>query len=556
MTILRFIGVVILTTLAVSCSGEGPPTRPNILLIVAEDMSSRVGAYGDPVAQTPAIDRLASEGVRYTQVFTAAGVCAPSRAALITGVHPVSAGTQHMRTSTYDYEAVPAPEVKAFPELLRAAGYFTANVAKTDYQFGEPFTVWDVNAGSMAEQPDLAVWRRLPKGRPFFAMVNLMSTHESRLVTPNTAEKGRFGAMVRHFKQAAARVKRVTDPDQVEVPPYYPDTLIVRESLARLYDNIHLMDGEVGQILADLAADGLSDNTIVIWTTDHGDGLPRAKRSVYDSGLKVPMIIRYPDGDERGETRTELVSFVDLAPTILTLAGVEVPDFIQGRDFLSGPNRDYVYASRDRMDETPDRVRAVRDERFKYIRNYRPELAYFRPLEFRDLFPVMQELWQGHGEGSLAPEQEFYFSAPRPREELYDTRKDPYEIRNLTADPRYSTVLARLRGQMDQWLARVGDRSEEPEQAMIDDMWPGGVQPVTAAPMASVEQTAKGYGVTLSSETRGASIAYRILDEEGSGNWLLYTGPVPLAENGKLEAKAIRYGFEQSKVTFLARGAE
>ena len=538
------------TTAAAGDSHE--PGRPNILLIVAEDMSSRVGAFGDPLAQTAAIDELASQGVSYTNVFTAAGVCSPSRAALITGVHPISTGTQHMRTSNYNYEAVPPAEVKAFPELLRAAGYLTANVAKTDYQFGDPFTIWDINAGSMAEPPDLAVWRQLPTGQPFFAMINLMSTHESRLATPDTSEDGRFGALVKRFKESVAQVQSVTDPDQVEVPPYYPDTPEVRKSIAQLYDNIHFMDGEVEQILANLKADGLADNTLVIWTTDHGDGLPRAKRSVYDSGLKVPMIIRFPDGQGKGSVQSRLISFVDLAPTILTLAGAEVPDFIQGRDFLGGPERDYIYGSRDRMNETPDRVRAIRDERFEYIRNYQPELAYyFRPLEFRDMFPVMQELWKGHNEGSLSPQQEFYFTTPRPQEELYDTQSDPYEIKNLADDPEYSTRLERLRKQMDQWLARVGDLSAQPERQMIESMWPDGKQPTTEPPLAHIEHKNGSYRITLTSETKGASIGYRLLDEDGEGDWKLYVGPIQLPENGKLEAKAIRYDFHESQVTLL-----
>jgi arylsulfatase A-like enzyme len=532
---------------AASGAGEQPP---NILLIVAEDMSARVGAYGDAVARTPSIDSLAREGVRYTNAFAAAGVCAPNRSALITGVYPMSMGTQHMRTSQAGYEAVPPPGVKAFPELLRRAGYATANVAKTDYQFGEPFTVWDVNVGGFAEPPDLAVWRRLPGEKPFFAMVNLMSTHESRLAIEGTGADGRFGEMLQAIVATRREtVEEVTDPDDVAVPPYYPDTSTVRASIARHYDNIHFMDGEVGRILANLEADGLADETIVIWTTDHGDGLPRAKRAVYDSGLHVPLIIRYPDSRGEGTARNDLVSVIDLAPAILALAGVEAPDFVQGRNFLAGPPREYVHAGRDRMDDVSDRVRAVRDGRYKYIRNYMPEAAYFRPLTFRDMFPVMQALWADRDAGTLAPRQAFYFTAPRPAEELYDTTKDPHEVRNLAGNSDHAETLARLRAEMDRWLAAVGDRSAEPETEMVASMWPGGEQPATAAPEVMVRVDGDGpRHVALGSETPGASVGYRIVDSEPNRGWQLYTRPVTLLPGAVIEAKAIRYGYAESPI--------
>jgi arylsulfatase A-like enzyme len=525
---------------------------PNILLIVAEDLSPRIGAFGDPVAQTPALDALAEQGVRYDHVFTASGVCAPSRSALITGVYPQSMGTHQMRTTNMDYQAVPPPEVKAFPELLRRAGYAAANSMKKDYQFGEPFTIWDQDIGDYTTPADLAVWRSLPREKPFFAMITLMDTHESRLVGPDTVGTGNwqgFVAGLRKFR--AANMQAVTNPDEVRIPPYYPDTPGVRASLAQHYDNIHFIDKQVGQILANLEADGLADDTVVIWTTDHGDGLPRAKRSVYDSGLRVPLIMRFADGRGAGTANPRLVSFVDLAPTILNLAGAGVPDFVQGQDFLRpaaqapNPARQYVFAARDRMDLVPDRVRAVRDQRYKYIRNYMPEIPYFRPLTFRDMFPVMQALWQAHRAGTLNPVQAFYFSAPRPREELYDTIVDPHEIENLAGRAEYDAILERLRGALDGWLGTVGDRGDRPEAEMIEAMWPGGRQPLTAAPRVSITAGL----ATLTCDTPGSSIGYRLRGAAATGPWLLYTAPVALPQGIELEAKAIRYGFAPSAVT-------
>lgn len=558
---------------------EGHPGRvpkpPNIVLIIAEDLSPRVGAFGDRVAQTPNIDALARLGIKYTQVFSASGVCAPNRSALITGVYPQTLGTQHMRTSTLGYEAVPPPQVKAFPELLRRAGYVTGNTAKTDYQFGEPATVWDLNHGSFAQPPDLALWRRLPKDRPFFAMINLMSTHESRLVTSETRGQGPLGPMVTRLAAArAAQVRPVTNPLSIEVPEYYPDTPAVRQSMAQHYDNIHFMDTQVGQVMSNLEADDLLHNTIVLWTTDHGDGLPRAKRSVYDSGLHIPLIVRFPHAEteerrdsngvnwqsslkggpatgraaehEAGQEDSRLISVVDLAPYLLNLAGIEPPDFIQGRSFLDPQeHRQYVFAGRDRMDHVADHVRAVRDKRYKYIRNYRPELAYFRPLVFRDMFPVMQALWHGHKAGTLSAAQDFYFTAPRPPEELYDLVADPKELVNVAAQAEHQDTLMRMRDALNQWQATVGDPSAAGEAAMIEAMWPGGEQPVTQAPEIVLDE----HGLTMRSKTAGASITYRFAND--LRGWQLYSGPLiwPVgAQTRQLEVKAIRYGYRESAV--------
>jgi N-sulfoglucosamine sulfohydrolase len=282
-TILTLTATVILTAGAIRPAPQtSAPAlrRPNIVWISNEDMSPHLGVYGDRSARTPVLDRLARESVRYTRAFTTAPVCAPSRAAIITGMYQTSIGAQHMRT-TEDrvpelpgpYLAVPPFYVKAFPEYLRAGGYYTTNRAKTDYQFGVPFTIWD-------ELGRNAHWRsRANKEQPFFSVFNLEVTHESQIFPSSPARKGK---------------RLVTDPTELEVPPYYPDTPAVREELARMYDNIADMDAQVGEILKQLEDDGLAENTIVFYWSDHGDGVPRAKRSLYDSGLRVPLMIRWP----------------------------------------------------------------------------------------------------------------------------------------------------------------------------------------------------------------------------------------------------------------------
>ena len=292
---------IALAGLLFSASGahaNDPPARPNIVLIVAEDLSPRIGAFGDPLASTPNIDALAEAGVRYTNVFTTAGVCAPSRAALITGRHAISIGAQHMRAGSRpagSYVVVPPPEVKAFPELLRRVGYHTSVDFKLDYQFSGalygsgPFTIWDVEGTD-------AGWREREPGQPFFAMFALNETHESGVFEP----LGSWPSSATHLIMQVVRAAQLgrppmqlaPSPDALSLPPYYPDTPTVRKDLARHYANIVAMDRRVGEIVAALEEDGLSEETIVVWTTDHGDGLPRAKRELFDSGIHVPMIVR------------------------------------------------------------------------------------------------------------------------------------------------------------------------------------------------------------------------------------------------------------------------
>ncbi|AWW73750.1 sulfatase [Erythrobacter sp. KY5] len=520
--------------------------RPNIVLIVFEDLSPRWGAFGDELAQTPSIDALAQQSVRYPNTFTTAGVCAPSRSALITGVHQQTLGTHQMRTKgalpgmsgggPIEYEAVPPPQVKAFPELLRAAGYYTSNNGKTDYQFGEPFTIWDANA------PD-ADWRGRRDGQPFFAMINIYETHES-YIWPEDRESDTplLNAVTQRNQRDLAGKARLTDPADVEVPPYLPDTPIVRRDIATHYDNIAFAERKVAEVVAKLDADGLLENTIVVVTTDHGDGLPRMKRTVYDSGLRVPLMVRFPDERRAGEVDSRLVSFVDLAPTILEWAKIARPPFIQGRNFVLGEQRDYVFAAADRHDNVLGRVKAARDDRFKYMRNYRPDLAILRPLAFRDAQLAMQEFWRLAAEGGLPPAAARLVTAPSPAEELYDTQADPHEIDNLADDPAFRDVLIRMRGAMDAWLERTGDLSAVPEAEMIETMWPGMVQPITAPPTVAV----KDGRVTISSATSGASIAY-VLGEEELSPGTIYTRPFEVGGGVTVKARAIRYGYAPSE---------
>jgi len=302
----------------------------NILWISLEDTSPRFGCYGDPIALTPNIDKLAAEGARYPNAFSTAGVCAPSRSAIITGMYQTSIGTQHMRTAHTNpatpelptpYEAVPPPYVKTFTEYLRAAGYYCTNNSKTDYQFTAPVTAWD-------ECNNDAHWRNRGKDQPFFSVFNPTVTHES-------------GMWPKEGKPL------VTDPDSVTLPPYLPNTAKSREALARHYDNLAEADRYVGQLLRQLEEDGLAEETIVFLWSDHGEGLPRAKRWTYDASIRVPLIVRWSGQLEAGVVNEQLVSLIDLAPTVLSLAGLNIPAHLQGQAFIlslihiSEPTRPY-----------------------------------------------------------------------------------------------------------------------------------------------------------------------------------------------------------------------
>ena len=544
--------IVLIGVLCTQVTSAQNVSQPNILLLMAEDMSSRVGAFGDDVAITPNLDALATQGVRYSNTFTTAGVCAPSRAAHILGMHQISTGTQHMRSSTRPaggYHSVPPENAKAYPELLRTAGYYTYTDDKLDYQFSGalansgPTTIWDQEGASPAG------WESRANGQPFFGFINFIVTHESGVFRPLGSEPE--SAM--HFVMQLLRWWRLDDsvpvmvsPQEIVVPPYYPDTATVRADMARHYDNIAYMDREVGKILRQLEADGLADSTIVIWTTDHGDGLPRAKRELYDSGIKVPMIIRWPkvftpEGIKPGEVDERLISFVDLGPTILSLAGIPVPKNMHGRSFVADDAglREYVYASRDRIDEVMDRQRAVRDARYKYLRSWYPRQAGGHRLQFRDNIDMAREMHTLYAAGALNEIQSAWYEPPG-EERLYDLQRDPDEIHDVSADPQYLSVLLRLRDEMNAWLTRVGDWSDQPEDSMVAGFESNGARGVTPAPALSVSD-----GVLVITPAGAEhSLEYRI----DGGFWQLYNGPFGVEINGEVDARAVRYGWEESEI--------
>lgn len=519
-----------------------PLSPPNILWISCEDMSPRLGCYGDEVARTPHIDQLAEEGRCYTNVYTSAPVCAPCRAGIITGMYQTSIGAHHMRVSHQSeglptpYETVPPHYVKTFTEYLRANGYYCVNNHKTDYQIGNPFTAWDENG------PKAHYKNRPDNTQPFFAVFNIEITHE------------RF----------AWGMPDSTDPGTVEVPPYYPDIPEARNTIARHYDNIALMDREVGKILSELKSSGNDKNTVVFFWSDHGDGLPRAKRWPYDSGTKIPLVIRWPEHLKAHSTDDRLISSIDFGPTVLSVAGIQVPAHMQGKAFLGDfitEEPDFVVSARDRFDESYDMMRSIRDKRYRYVRNFYPNLPYILYIPYRNNNPLMQAMLNMHAAGILEGIPAIWFAPVRPVEELYDCQSDPYNVKNLAGQNKYQNKLITMRSQLDQWMLNTGDMGKISEGEMVESMWPNGIQPTTENPQFIINSPEQAMvriraeenlfsapaELTLYCPTQGASIGYTF-DTIPEANWYLYAGPIKL-KGGKsqIRAKAIRYGYKESE---------
>lgn len=414
--------------------------RPNVVWIVSEDNSPYLGCYGEPLARTPVLDALAKQGVRYTNARSAAPVCAPSRCSIITARFASSLGTQHMRSRW------PLPEgVRYFPEYLRDAGYYCTNNQKTDYNVGNDRIkeAWD-------ESSKTAHWKNRPADKPFFAVFNTELTHESSL---------------------HKREKLITDPAAVRVPAYLPDLPAVRQDIAQYHDRIALMDAFVGAKLKELEEAGLLDSTIVVYYSDHGGAIPRGKRFLYDSGTRVPLIVRVPERfkdlapQAAGSVCADQVSLIDMGPTVLSWCGVALPSGIHGRT-IAGPARSPApavgFAFRDRMDERLDGSRAVYDGRYVYIRNYHLLVPNGQYLDYLWKAPSMTAWADASAAGSLTPTQALFFQ-PKPVEELFDSASDPDNVVNLVTDPARAGELTRLRTALHDRLLAIRDTGFLPE---------------------------------------------------------------------------------------------
>ncbi|MDQ7903691.1 sulfatase [Phytohabitans sp. ZYX-F-186] len=467
-----------------------PHGRPNILWLVSEDNNPYVGAYGDRLARTPTIDGLARDGVRYRNAFSVAPVCAPSRFAIVTGVCPESVGpAENMRADS----TLPG-FMKGFPEYLRQAGYYCTNNSKTDYNTTiDMAATWDASSGT-------AHWRDRPDGAPFFAVFNYLTTHESQLFNAPTG---------------------ATDPAAVRVPAFLPDTPNVRNDRAHQYDRMAQMDAQLAARLAELDADGLTEDTIVFYYGDNGGVMPWSKRHAKDNGLRVPLVVRFPRKwahlapARAGSVLDAPVTLMDLGPTVLALAGVPVPDYVDGQ-VLAGLRRSrpaaYAFGGRTRMDERYDFVRTVSDGRLRYIRNYAPHRPYGQVNAYAWQLRSYQDWEQAHLDGTLDEVQERFWRE-RPAEELYDTHADPDGLHNLAGSPRHRADLNRLRRALDEHIFEVNDNGFIPEGSPVEGYANSRVP--GAYPLRQVKALAD------KAIERKAANARHFLKELGADNYIL-----------------------------------
>ena len=412
--------------------------RPNILWIMADDMGAETGCYGTSLMHTPNIDGLAREGVRFSRCFTTAPVCSPSRSALMTAMYQTTINAHDHRCTTELPKGV-----KPITDYFREAGYFTCNIkkcgdveskGKTDYNFKveKPFDGEDFD--------------ELKGKQPFFAEFQLFQPH-----------RGSWGP-------AKTELDYHVDPNKVKLPPYYPDDPVTRKDWAGYLDAIDYLDGKVGKILQRLKEQGLAENTIVFFFGDNGRCHVRDKQWLYEGGLHIPLVVRWPGNLKANTVRDDLVSAIDISATSLHLAGVKLPSIIQGQ-IIFGPEakeRKYIFGARDRCDETVDRIRSVRDDRYKYIRNFMPERPYTQPNKYKQRqYPVLALMKQLHEQGKLTPEQELFMAPRKPEEELYDLKNDPDELHNLAASPKHEKTLKTMRDVLSKWMKECDDRPDK-----------------------------------------------------------------------------------------------
>tara|TARA_S200000501_G_scaffold149668_1_gene141157 strand:+ start:4720 stop:6375 length:1656 start_codon:yes stop_codon:yes gene_type:complete len=521
----------------------------NVVWISCEDMGPILGSYGNDVIKTPHLDKLASEGVRYTNAYSTVGVCAPSRFSIITGMYSARLGAHNMRTGDYhnykipeqvsyrksigvidkegknipEYEVVPPTYVKPFTEVLRTKGYYCANNFKCDYQFNAPFTAWDEVSSTVS-------YRDAPKDKPFFYVWNTLLTHESRI-------------------WERSNQPLTVNPEDIIIPSYFPDIPEVRNDIARKYSNIEAMDKKVGELMIQLEEDGLLEKTIIMFWSDHGGNLLRQKRAVGNSGLNVPLIIRYPNKMDAGKVDNRIVSLMDLGPTVLSLLNIKPPEHYDGKAIAGHYEesaRKYAFGTADRFDESTDMQRSVLDGRYVYIKNFMPELPLIYRNKYRERITMNSKLIQMDSLDMLDGDAKYIFMKTKPSEEFYDLVNDPYEVNNIIDDPKQADKIDNFRFALENWQKEINDQGFIAENKLVQSFWPNMIQPKTE----NVEFKIRDDGLyELTSITNGASIGYQTDEKIGTNSWSLYHEPIIVGNNQKIVARAIRIGYKASEIT-------
>jgi len=453
--------VLIAFSTIISC-GSGNNIKPNIVWLVAEDQSQYFFPfYGDNSVTLSNISQLLENGIVYDGMNSPYPVCAPARSAIITGMYPNSIGTGNQRAYNYNrtvrtdnesilgfpyYSSKLAEQIKPFTQILRENGYYTTNNSKMDYNFKLREDAWD-------ESSKEASWEKRNKDQPFFSVFNFGVTHESQIWLRDKQELK-------------------VDPNDLSVPPFFPNDSLTRHALAVNYSNLVEMDKQMGEIIDKLKDQGLYENTYIFFYSDHGGPFPRHKRAIYDTGSKVPLVIKFPKRIKVKEKRNyDLLNFIDFAPTILSIAGLEIPKVYQGIVFLgskkSKNKRNYSYSASDRFDEVTDKIRAVKTKKYKYIRNYDINKPHALNNSYRTQMALMRHLTALNESNLLSAEQKLWFNVPKNLEEFYDLENDPFELNNLIGEKKYSKEIENLRIQLDNWIDQINDPVNIPENELV-----------------------------------------------------------------------------------------
>ncbi|MCJ7468505.1 MAG: sulfatase [Maribacter sp.] len=505
-------------------------SRPNIIWLVAEDQSPEFfPMYGNHTIALPNLEALARDGVVFDNAFSPVPVCAPARSAIITGMYPTTLGTHNMRTyNAYQtqnqpeigvpsYSPIVPQGVKMFTEYLRKNGYYCANGPKEDYNFEKTDAAWDESSKDRH-------WRKRKKGQPFFTVFNFSVCHESQI-------------------WARGNDSLYVDPAKVPVPPFFPDNPIIRHDLAVNYSNLKRLDDQIGQVIKQLKEDGLYKNSIIFFYGDHGGPFPRYKRALYDTGVKVPMIIKFTGNRNAGSRDAQLLSFIDLAPSVLSLVGIQPPKVMQGHALFGtyevAQKPKYTFHSTDRFDELYDRLRAVRSKQYKYIKSFDTTISHAMPVAYREQMPMMQELRKLYADGNLNTQQARWLRPNKPAEELYDIQNDPYELENLADRPELQDTLVHLRKVLNEWIVTTEDLGRYPEKELIANWMPNGEQPQ----LPPLEMEDKEDGIALFSKQPDATIVWKQAQDTA---WKVYQKPLP--SGSSFQAKAERIGYRDSEV--------
>ncbi len=461
---IKFIFILLFSFLLNNCSNDFDK-RPNVVWFVYEDQSQDFfPQYSNTPMNLPAIESLADDGVVFKNMHSPSAVCAPSRSAIITGMYPTTLGTHNMRTyNSYKTAAglpnqaelgIPSyspefPEyIRPFTEYLREAGYYCTNNSKEDYNFKISDNAWD-------ESSNKAHWKNREKNQPFFSIFNFNVCHESGIWNKN-------------------KDSILVDKSKIIIPPYFPDNDIIRHDMAVNYSNLIRADRKLLKLINELKKEGEYDNTYIFFYSDHGGPFPRHKRAIYQSGTKVPLIIKAPKGKLIENDPSDLISFIDLAPTLLSISGINIPEYIQGKAFLGSQkvnSHKLIFTATDRFDGEIDKIRAVFDGRYKFIKNYNQNIPHALNVQYRLQMPMMQELLRLKNNGSLNEVQKKWFESPKPKEEFYDVLNDPYEINNLINEPQYIDIIDNLRTSLIKWREDSNDLGDIPEMELIPDKY-------------------------------------------------------------------------------------